>query len=162
MNATISEKGHNVLRAIAVGNSTRELAAAALGVSIATVNGSLTSLKRNGLIEVSDAGQLTLTEDAAPFVKDVLAASKGPRAARTGTKMEKAKEIFQRLIPSGRPAVLDAFRKEVGLTKAGASTYFQMLRAQSGMAQGVAFQKKAVPVPVPKATKAAKKEAAHA
>jgi hypothetical protein len=46
------------------------------------------------------------------------------------TKMDKAKEVFDKMTDEKhtRKEIIDAFIKEVGLTKAGASTYFQNLK----------------------------------
>lgn len=143
MASAITEKSQTVLNTIAKGVGTREAIAEKLGVTVPVVNGSLTALKRNGLIEIDDDGYITVTEDAAEFV------STKPRAARAaagehraGTKMAEAAKIFEKKFSNGRQAVLNAFMTQVGLTKAGASTYYQMLRSQAGMTHGVAFQKR--------------------
>jgi len=46
------------------------------------------------------------------------------------SKMDKAKEVFEKMTFDGqsRKEIIVAFVKEVGLTKAGASTYFQTLK----------------------------------
>lgn len=46
------------------------------------------------------------------------------------TKMDKAKEVFDKMTAEKytRKEIIDAFVKEVGLTKAGASTYYQNLK----------------------------------
>jgi hypothetical protein len=46
------------------------------------------------------------------------------------TKMDKAKEVFDNMTAEKytRKEIIDAFIKEVGLTKAGASTYYQNLK----------------------------------
>jgi hypothetical protein len=46
------------------------------------------------------------------------------------TKMDKAKEVFEKMTAEKhtRKEIIDAFVKEVGLTKAGASTYYQNLK----------------------------------
>lgn len=134
---TITEKAQSVLNAIAAGNDTRDAVATHLGVSVPTVNGSITSLKRNSLIEVDDDGTITLTSAASEFVT----VKKSRRGAATpsvsgghreGTKMAEAAKIFEKKFSAGRPVVLEAFMKQVGLTKAGAATYYQSLRTQSG------------------------------
>ena len=139
---TITEKATAVLNAVAAGHHTREAIAAAMNVTIPVVNGSLTSLKRNGLVEIDEEdGAVALTADAKPFIT----AKKGKAAkpsVREGTKMEAARQLFNSLFKKGRQAVLEAFREQVGLTKAGAVTYYQTLRGQAGMTQGVAFSKK--------------------
>lgn len=132
---TITEKAQAVLDAVAAGNDTREDVATYLGVSGPTVNGSMTALKRHDLINVDDDGTITLTSAASKFVT----AKKGRRVAptvsgghREGTKMAEAAKIFEKKFNAGRPTVLEAFVKQVGLTKAGAATYYQTLRTQSG------------------------------
>lgn len=54
----------------------------------------------------------------------------GRVAVKEHTKMDKAKEVFDRLTLDGlsRKDIVAAFIKEVGLTKAGASTYYQNLK----------------------------------
>ena len=142
---TITEKATAVLNAVAAGHHTREAIAAAMNVTIPVVNGSLTSLKRNGLVEIDEEdGAVALTADAKPFItaKKGKAAAAAKPSVREGTKMEAARQLFNSLFKKGRQAVLEAFREQVGLTKAGAVTYYQTLRGQAGMTQGVAFSKK--------------------
>ena len=49
------------------------------------------------------------------------------------TKMDNAKKVFEKMTLDGnsRKDIIDAFIKEVGLTKAGASTYYQNLKKDS-------------------------------
>jgi len=49
------------------------------------------------------------------------------------TKMDNAKKVFENMTLDGnsRKEIIDAFIKEVGLTKAGASTYYQNLKKDS-------------------------------
>lgn len=135
----ITAKSQAVLDAIAAGNDTREAIAESLNVSLPTVNGSLTALKRNGLAEVEDDGTITLTEDASEYITEGGVAT--VRGHRPGTKMAEAAKLFNDKFDQGRQAVLAAFQSRIGLTKAGAATYYQMLRTQAGMAHGVAFQR---------------------
>ncbi|HEY6022312.1 MAG TPA: helix-turn-helix domain-containing protein [Candidatus Paceibacterota bacterium] len=136
----ITEKALSVLEAIAAGNDNREDVAAHLGTSVPTVNGSMTALKRHGLIEVDDDGNITLTDAASEFVT-VKKSRRGAATAaisgghREGTKMAEAAKIFEKKFAAGRPVVLEAFMKQVGLSKAGAATYYQTLRTQSGVAK---------------------------
>lgn len=139
-NASISltDKAKTVLGVIASGLSSREDVAAKLKVSVPVVNGSLTSLKRHGLVEIDDeTGAITATPDAADHVG---AQAPATRAVRTGTKMERARGIFDKYVDKGRQVVLEHFKNKVGLTQAGASTYYQTLRSQNEMA-GMAYQK---------------------
>jgi len=140
MKRSISEKAQSVLEAIAEGNDNRENVAYYLGISIPSVNGSLTGLKRNGLIEVEDDGTILLTEDADEFLPEGSPASR-QYTPRPGSKMAHASKLFNRLFDKGRQAVLAAFRDQVGLTERGAATYYQTLRERSGMVHGVAAQK---------------------
>lgn len=135
----ITAKSQAVLDAIAAGNTTREDIAESLNVSLPTVNGSLTALKRNGLAEVDDDGTITLTEDASEYITGGGVAT--VRGHRPGTKMAEAAKLFNDKFGQGRQAVLAAFQSRIGLTKAGAATYYQMLRTQAGMSHGVAFQR---------------------
>ena len=50
-------------------------------------------------------------------------------AAKVATKMDQAKAIFAESAGVARKDVIARFIKEVGLTKAGASTYYQKLHA---------------------------------
>lgn len=135
---SITDKAKTILSVIASGLNSREDVAAKLKVSVPVVNGSLTSLKRHGLVEIDDeTGAITATPDAADHIGKVAAS---PRAVRTGTKMERARAVFDKYIGKGRQVVLEHFKTNVGLTQAGASTYFQTLRSQSEMA-GMAYQK---------------------
>lgn len=139
MNATLTPKALTVLASIAKSGSTRDDIAAALGVSVPVVNGSLTSLKRNGLVEIDDeTGNITRTPDADPYLKANGKAAKAPSA--TATKMDQARAIFNKYVDKGRQIVLEHFRTNVGLTQAGASTYYQTLRHENELA-GMAFQK---------------------
>ena len=140
---TITPKATALLNAIALGLASREAIASHLGVTIPVVNGSLTSLKRNGLVEINEEdGSIALTADATPYITVKAGKQATPRAPRTGTKMEEARKVFNALFNQGRQAVLAAFQTQVGLTKDGAVTYFQTLRGQAGLVNGVAFSKK--------------------
>lgn len=146
MNAKVqlTEKATAALQAIADGAKTRNDAATALGVTVPVINGSLTMLKRHGLIEVHDDGRVLLTPDAKDYVKVRAVGARGPRGPRAGTKMEAARAIFEKFASDGRAVVIEKFR-ELGLTPAGSATYFQTLRTQAEAA-GVAFQRgRAVP-----------------
>ena len=140
---SITEKATAVLNAIAAGHHSREAIAAAMDVTIPVVNGSLTSLRRNGLVEIDEEdGDVALTADAKAYVTVKTRAARTPSGPREGTKMEAARQLFNSLFKKGRQSVLAAFQEQVGLTKAGAVTYYQTLRGQAGMTQGVAFSKK--------------------
>lgn len=137
----LTEKAKNVLAIIAAGASTRDEIAESMGVSVPVVNGSLTMLKRNGLVEIADDGAVSVTPDAADYVempegKDTPA----QRSSRPGSKMEQAREVFAKFVEQGRQAVLEQFRNTIGLTPAGAATYYQTLRHEAEAA-GAAFQK---------------------
>lgn len=137
--SNVTEKGLIVLKA-AVKHNTREKIARRLDQSIAQVNGALTGLKRNGLIEIDADGVITVTPDAAPYLSK-RAGGTAERAPRTGTKMEAARAIFNKFAQKeGRSGVIDRLVAQVGLTAKGASTYFQTLRVQAGIPAG-AFQR---------------------
>jgi hypothetical protein len=139
---TITSKAQEVLQVIANGNVTRDTVAGALDKSISQVNGSITQLKRNGLVEIDGEGNFSLTPDAGEFVtikgkrgrKPAVQVEAHQRAARTGTKMEAARNIFDKYFDKGRQFVLEKFQTNVGLTEKGASTYFQTLRHETGVA----------------------------
>lgn len=136
----ITTKAQSVLTTIAAGSNTRETIAEMLGVSVPTVNGSLTGLKRHGLIKVDKEGSIVTTAAAKPFLTEGAAAP--VQGHRAGTKMAEAAKLFNDKYAQGRQAVLAAFQDRIGLTKAGAATYYQMLRTQAGMAEQVKPQKK--------------------
>ncbi|WP_415878405.1 hypothetical protein [Methylomonas sp. TEB] len=54
----------------------------------------------------------------------------GKTAEKQPSKMDKAKVIYEQLTTEGkgRKEIIDAFIKEVGLTKAGAPTYYQTIK----------------------------------
>lgn len=133
---TLTTKAINVLTSISRGASTREDIAAKLATSVPTVNGSLNALKRNGLVEDHE-GTLSITPDAKPFLAKATPSTNG--SARM-TKMAAARSVFAKNVDKGRQFVLNLFRDSIGLTAAGASTYYQTLRQQNEHA-GLAFQK---------------------
>lgn len=137
--ASLTDKAVSVLRQIAkMARPTRDTVASKLGVSPATVNGSLTALKRHGLVEQNDDGHLKATPDAAEFIGK--RATKGAAASTEPSKMDQARAIFNKNINKGRAAVLAAFQSDAQLTPKGASTYFQTLRTEAEAA-GVAFHR---------------------
>lgn len=131
--ATISlpQKAQAVLSVIARGAHTRDAIATKMGVTVPVVNGSITALKRNGLVEVSDEGEIAVTPDASAYVTISGTGSRGPRP---GSKMAQARSLFTKFADKGRPAVLEQFRG-IGLTEKGASTYYQTLRTEAVQAQ---------------------------
>lgn len=147
----ITEKNQLILNAIAKGNHSRGDIAEALAVSASNIYPNVSALKKAGLIEVNDTnGFIDLTEAAMEHVST--------RKQRTGTKMEKARQIFDKLAEKGRQAVLSKFIGDLGMTEAGASTYYQTLRTSSGMA----FQRKSHKGPkVVKTTKVPSKTVKH-
>lgn len=140
MTKQITDKGQNVLNAIALGHHARGDIASYLNVSAPSVNGAINGLSRNGLVDIHESGDVFLTADAAEFVT-VKVGSRGPRAPRTGTKMEQARGVFAQYASKGRQTVLAQFAK-LGLTKAGASTYYQTLRHEAEMAQAAGNNRK--------------------
>jgi len=137
--SNVTEKGLIVLKAASKHN-TREKIARRLGQSVAQVNGALTGLKRNGLIEIDAEGVITVTPDAAPYLSK-RAGGTAERATRTNTKMAAARRLFDKYASKeGRGGLIARFMKEIGLTEKGASTYFQTIRVQAGVPAG-AFQR---------------------
>lgn len=148
-----TQNGIAILGAVAKGNHDRGDIAKKLGFSIPQVNGSLRVLAQNGLVEISQDGMVNNTPDASQFVqgngsktKTVKASraadESATRAPRKGTKMEAARKVFTKFAERGRQVVL-AKLQDIGLTEKGSATYYQTLRAQSGMSVGIAAQKKA-------------------
>lgn len=133
MQLSITAKAQSVLMAIAGGAASREEIATKLGVSVPVVNGSITSLKRNKLVEISDkTGLLAVTAEAKPFTTGE-AAKAAPAAdeAKTATKMDQARKLFAQYSKQGRQVVLAHFQEQIGLTPKGASTYYQILRHET-------------------------------
>lgn len=149
---TLTSKAQAVLAVIAAGAQNRDDIAKKMKVSVPTVNGSLTSLKRNGLVAIDDDGGITTTSGALAHLGGAMQSTRTPR---TGTKMERARAIFNKYVDKGRQTVLERFRDNVGLTQAGASTYYQTLRSESEMGQ-LANLPKAKPAAAKKTTAAAK------
>jgi predicted SprT family Zn-dependent metalloprotease len=77
-------------------------------------------------------GRLVLAANKMPAAQAVVAprvAAPAPGAA--GTKLERCQAIYRRLQASGdltRAYAIEAFMREVGMTKAGASTYYSKCR----------------------------------
>lgn len=53
------------------------------------------------------------------------------RASSTATKVDRAREVFNRMEGSARRDVVEAFQKEIGLTPSGASTYYQKFLSEA-------------------------------
>lgn len=143
VNVNLTDKAKTILNVIAHGATSRDEIAESMGVSVPVVNGSLTALKRNGLIELDPtSGAVSITPDARPYLdppkmKQDIPTVEG-KHHRPGSKMEQAREVFSQFVNDGRQAVLEQFRTSIGLTPAGAATYYQTLRHETGAA---AFQK---------------------
>ena len=80
-------------------------------------------------------GNLTApTPVVAPTVAPVVTAPvvQKPTIAQpgVGSKVERCKAIFLRMSGASRKDIIDAFVLEVGMTKSGASTYYQNIKSQ--------------------------------
>lgn len=135
----LSEQAVEVLRFVKKGANTRDKLATKMDVSVNKVNGSITALKRHGLVELDEDGILSLTEDAAQYIgkrgRPAAASDDEPRtrAVRTDTKIAAARKIFDKHVNKGRAAVIERFQNDLDLTPAGASTYYQKFRVEAGM-----------------------------
>lgn len=137
---TLTTKAQSVLAVIVKGANTRDAIATKLGVTVPVVNGSITALKRNGLVELDyGAGIVSPTPDASAYLAQMKETAKeGTPSAHT--KMADARAVFAKFMDKGRQTVLEQFRTKIGLTPKGASTYYQTLRRENDMAV-MAFQK---------------------
>ena len=149
----ITEKATNVLNAIADGCTTRDAVAEALMTSVNTINGSLTALKRNNIIKIDDDGNIELTSEASQYIttEPPKATQPAPQeqkgqsgspagetqqpapqqpGGREGSKMTAARQLFDKLVGQGkkRKDVIQSFQQEIGLTRAGAATYYQTIK----------------------------------
>lgn len=68
-------------------------------------------------------------------LKDTITTEKEAKMAQTNpeSKMSKAVEIFTRLNGSPRKDVISAIQSELGMSKAGASTYYQNAKKRAGL-----------------------------
>lgn len=84
---------------------------------------------RNAIIAIIKK-ELGLTKAGAQTYFYKFQKESGRIAEKLPTKMGKAKAVFEKMTAekSTRKEIIDAFVKEVGLTKAGASTYYQNLK----------------------------------
>lgn len=128
MTKALTDNAQNVLNAIATGKSTKEAVGTSLNMTAASVGGSVRALQNRGLVDVTSDGTLALTPDASEWV------TARTRKARTGTKAEMARKIFQRYGTSNRQKVLEKFEHDIGLTPKGAITYYQNMRKEAGLA----------------------------
>lgn len=133
----ITEKAQLVLDAIAKGDNTRASIAKTLDVTIPVVSGSISALKRQGYVNEMDDGHLTASKSGSKNRSNVEVDEH-----REGSKMAAAAEIFSKHFEKEpRAAIIERFMEDVGLTKAGASTYYQSLRRDVG-AGTVAYQRR--------------------
>lgn len=66
-------------------------------------------------------------------VPEHISFSPGPRevvVAIGGTKMERAQALFDKYPQASRQYVMDQFQQHLSMTRAGASTYYTMIKAQ--------------------------------
>lgn len=71
----------------------------------------------------------TETEKLAVAVKEKTAKPKKPAKAKTESKMDKARALYAAAEDKSRKAMLEVFNKELGLSKAAASTYFYTVKS---------------------------------
>lgn len=116
---SLSANGKSILSAIAGGNTTTSAVATQMGVKVQVVTGSLAGLKKSNYVNV-DAGVMSLTRE-------------GRKACGiTGgeTKVFKAATIFKNGVKAklARKDIVEQFMTELGMSKAGASTYYQNVK----------------------------------
>lgn len=139
---TITARQQETLEAVNRGKNDVQALADQLGVTVATVRGTLRALRENGLLE-GTSGDLTVTSDGQAYVgqggNQAKRSNRGGNQQqgtdhRDGSKIAQAKQVFEQFFDQGRKAVLEQFVNRLKLTPAGASTYYQNLRHETGMA----------------------------
>jgi hypothetical protein len=80
-------------------------------------------------------------DDEIPFIDMAIAALKTPEPmafippqpipTTGGSKMDRAKAVYNRMAGAARKDVIAAFVSEVGLTPAGAGTYYQQIKSKN-------------------------------
>lgn len=154
----LNDNAKAIVLAIAAGVTSAKEVADKMGVSVATVNGNVTSLKKKEMVEVNE-GVMKLTKagkayakkngaEAAPAksatkakpagtakkAKSVTTAKnpKATRKLREGTKAEAARAIFEHRGDKDRKTLIGELMG-VGLSKAGAATYLQNCKRAAGL-----------------------------
>lgn len=123
----LSPAAQKILGHIAKGVTTREALAKKMRTTVAAVNGSITALKRNEIVQLDDEGTIELLKQPS----DITVGAGTERTPRSHSKMAKARTIFNRMHAAGkeRHQILPKL-VALGLTDKGASTYYQTLKTQ--------------------------------
>lgn len=127
--ANLSPAAVKLHKFIANGATTRAALAKKVRGTVAEVNGSITALKRHGIVQLDEEGTISML--IAPA--DVEVAANETRTPRSQSKMAKATRIFLKLHAQGkeRADVVKQFVSKLDLTPAGASTYYQLLKRKA-------------------------------
>lgn len=124
----LSDMSKVVLTAIMDGVNLAKDVAAVLGLKTSVVTGTIAGLKRQELVIVDADKHLLPTATA----KVLLGIKPTARTGRSEGKAARAREIFNSNPGAPRQEVLNRFMTELGLSKSGASTYYQNCRHQGG------------------------------
>lgn len=141
MNQQLTQRQHDTLEAVNSGKCDVSALAGQLGVSVGAVRAQLRGLRENGLIE-GTSPELSVTADGRKMLggkqttaqREQAAAGDEQAAHREGSKIAKARGIFEKNWEKGRKAVLDMFKSKLKMSDSGASTYYQTLRHETGVA----------------------------
>lgn len=136
---TVSASSRNILTALANGPKMSKDVATELNVKTVVVTGSLASLKKSGFVEVQSDGKLTLTASgiqlvAPVVVNPVAGVTVVSTIAHKGDKKNAARAIVASF-PAGtaRKDIMAAFKAQLGMSDAQASTYHYALCGQNGI-----------------------------
>jgi hypothetical protein len=113
-----------IINAVAGGLKTSKAVAESMNVNVAVVTGNLASLKKNDLITVKD-GNLSITKAAKSYVVGKAKAKVTTAGNKTSKKVGAAKIYSEE---TDRKVILARFVNELGMSKAGANTYFYSLK----------------------------------
>lgn len=128
-----------VLMAIIAGALSAATIAKNIKSEVPAVRGALRNLRGNGLIE-GDNDNVVLLDAGRDYAKsgDVKAtvAPMTPtgKAHKRTTKIAKANTLFDRFGHRGRQIVLEKFKTQLDMTDGAASTYYQNIRRERGLA----------------------------
>lgn len=140
--ANLSTNSRNIMLALVAGAMASKDVAASLNVATPVVTGSLAGLKKNGFVEVTADGKLTLTVagmtlvrpapvEAAPVAGVTVVAT---TLSKKGDKKVAAAAIVARLgATATRKDIVAAFKAELGMSDAQASTYHYNLCGAHGL-----------------------------
>jgi hypothetical protein len=141
--AAVSATSRNIMAALIAGAALSKDVAASLNVKTVVVTGSLAGLKKNGFVEVQSDGKLVLTVAGMQLVSPAPVAP--PAAApgvtvvattvqRKGAMKAAAAAIVTRLgDAASRKDIVTAFKAELAMSDAQASTYHYNLCGSKGM-----------------------------